>query len=282
MKMAEIEQIRTMITAVSAFTAAEVFFALLVLGKSGQKQKKVLTAYYEISGLLRERGRNSSCYQRMAGWLRQNGAVYHYGRWVEPVRFLTLCILLGLAGALACARLGAGYGAAAFFFLALLPSWLLRRLNKKDNERLLPELKLVYHALEIQIRAGVYVTDALAECYGNVQERRLRQALLELAGDIVLKADVRDCLEKFQGKFNNPYVDSLCIIILQALESGQAVELLRDIGEQVKDMEAVVLARKKAALDRKITFCQLGVLTVVLGIALYLCVSYMFGAAAVF
>ncbi len=280
--MSEMEQIRIGITAVSALMAAEVFFVLLALGKGGQSQKRVLKAYYEISGLLRERGKNSSCYQQLTGWLLKNGAVYHYGKWVEPVRFLALCMTLGLAGALACARLGAAYGAAAFFLLALLPVWLLRCLNKRDNERLLPELKLVYHALEIQIRAVVYVTDALAECYGNVQEKRLRQALLELAGDIVLKADVRDCLEKFQGKFSNSYVDSLCITVLQALESGQAVELLRDIGEQVKDMEAVVLERKKASLDRKITFCQLGVLTVVLGIALYLCVSYMLGAAAVF
>lgn len=282
MKMADTEQIRIIITTVSALTAAMVFFVLLALGRGEQRQKKVLTAYYEISGLLREKGRESSYYRRLAAWLLKNGAVYHYGKWVEPVRFLALCMLLGLAGALAGTGLGSGYGAAAFFLLALLPVWMLHCLNKKDNEKLLPELKLVYHALEIQIRAGVYVTDALAECYGNVQEKRLQQALLELAGDIVLKADVRDCLEKFQGKFSNPYVDSLCITILQALESGQAVELLRDIGEQVKDMEAVVLERKKAALDRKITFCQLGVLTVVLGIALYLCVSYMFGAAAVF
>lgn len=275
-------QIRVVVNAVSALTAAEVFLALRMLGKNGHRRKRLLKAYYEISGLLREKGRCSNYYQRVMQWLLKNGASYHYGKWVEPVRFLACCMVFGLAGALACAPLGAGCGAAAFSLLAFLPVVLLHYLNKRDNEKLLPELKLVYHALEIQIRAGVYVTDALAECYGNVQEKRLRQALLELAGDIVMKADVHDSLEKFQGKFSNSHIDSLCIIILQALESGQAVELLRDIGEQVKDMEAAVLERKKAALDRKITFCQLGVLTVVLGIALYLCVNYMFGAAALF
>ena len=35
----------------------------------------------------------------------------------------------------------------------------------------------------------------------------------------------------------NRYIDALCITILQACESGQAVELLGDIGEQLKDME---------------------------------------------
>lgn len=275
-------QMRIVINAVSALTAAEVFFALRLFVKDGHRQKKLLRAYYEISGLLREKSRSSSYYQRGKQWLLKNGAPYHYGKWVEPVRFLACCVVLGMVGVLACAPMGAGYGAAAFWVLAFLPVLLLQYLNKRDNERLLPELKLVYHALEIQIRAGVYVTDAMAECYGNVQEKRLRQALLELAGDIVMKADVHDSLERFQGKFSNSHIDSLCIIILQALESGQAVELLRDIGEQVRDMEAAVLERKKAALDRKITFCQLGVLTVVLGIALYLCVNYMFGAATIF
>lgn len=271
---------KIVINAVSALTAAEVFLALRMLGKSERRPQRLLRAYYEISGLLREKCKSGNYYQRGTRWLNKNGAPCHYGRWVEPVRFLACCAVLGLAGVLAFAPLGAGLSAAAFFILASLPVLLLYYLNKRDNERLLPELKLVYHSLEIQIRAGVYMTDALAECYGSVQDKRLRQALLELAGDIVMKADTRESLEKFQGKFSNSHIDSLCIIILQALESGQAVELLRDIGEQVRDMEAAVLERKKASLDRKLTFCQLGVLTAVLGAALYLCVRYMFGAAA--
>ena len=144
---------------------------------------------------------------------------------------------------------------------------------------MLPELRLVYHAMEIQIRAGVYVTDALAECYNCVQERRLRQAFLELAGDIVVKADIYDSLERFQGRFDNRYIDALCITILQALESGQAVELLNDLSEQIKDMELTVLERKKGALDRSITFYHLGILAAVLGVVLYTCITQMFTAA---
>ncbi len=53
-----------------------------------------------------------------------------------------------------------------------------------------------------------------------------------------------------------------------------------DIGEQIKDMEETVLERKKGKLERSLTFYQLGILVVVLGIALYACVTYMFGTAA--
>ncbi len=245
-------------------------------------RQKLLAAYQELSGLLREKQQNSCWYQKKEKWFVQNGGAFHYGRKMTVDKFLAVKFILAALGMMVLAPLSWEYGLTAFVFLFCLPSWLLLYLNAKDNERMLPELKLVYHALEIQIRAGVYMMDSLAECYGSVQEKRLRSALLELAGDIVMKADVYEALDKFQSKFDNRYVDSLCITILQALESGQAVELLGDIGEQIKDMEQTVLERKKGALERSITFYQLGTLAVVLGIALYACVSYMFGAAAGF
>lgn len=178
---------------------------------------------------------------------------------------------------------GAGYGVIAGAILGAVffkvPDIMLTGLNNKDNERILPEIKLVYNALSMQIKAGIYVTDALAEVYGSVRDKRLNAALMELSGEIVMKADVGEALERFQAKFNNRYVDTLCIIILQALESGQAVELLSDIAEQIKDMEVTMLNRKKSSLDRSVTFYQLGILTVILVVVLYACITQMFSAA---
>lgn len=155
-------------------------------------------------------------------------------------------------------------------------------LNAADNNRLLPELKLVYYAIAIQVKSGVYIVDSLAECYGSVREKRLKQALRELSGDLVMKSNVDDALEKLQGKFDNRYIDTLCITILQALESGQAVDVLNDIAEQIKDMEAALLDKKKTNMDRSITFYQLGILTAILIVVIYTCVTHMFAAAAGF
>lgn len=245
-----------------------------------RRDGRVLTTYKEICGFLKERQRESDRYQRLERWLLQNGAAFHYGKKITPANYLVARILIGMAGALALVPVSPEGSLLAGVLLFFLPNWLLTYLNSKDNEKLLPELKLVYNAMELQIKAGVYVTDALAECYGSVRDRRLRAALLELAGDIVMRADIYDALERFQGKFDNRYVDSLCITILQALESGQAVELLGDISEQIKDMEQALLERKKASLDRSLTFYQLAVLTAVLGIALYACVTRLLGTAA--
>lgn len=261
---------------ISAFLTMLLFH---VLRTAYHPERLILKAYREWSGLLEERGKRSVWYQRTEKWLRRNGAVFHYGKGIDPARFLAVRIVLALLGFLALSRVGVWAGIGGLVCLFFLPVLLLDHLNRRDNESMLPELKLVYHALEIQIQAGVYVTDALSECYGSVQEQRLRTALLDLAGDIVMKADIYEALDRFQNRFDNRYIDSLCITILQALESGQALALLGDISEQIKDMEETVLERKKGALDRSITFYQLGVLTVVLGIALYACVTYLFGAA---
>lgn len=253
-----------------------------VLRTAYHPERLILKAYRELSGFLEERGKKSVWYQRTEKWLRRNGAAFHYGRRIDPARFLAVRIVLALLGLLVLSRVSIWAGMGGLVCLFFLPVLLLDYLNRRDNESMLPELKLVYHALEIQIQAGVYVTDALSECYGSVQEQRLRMALLDLAGDIVMKADIYEALDRFQNRFDNRYIDSLCITILQALESGQALALLGDISEQIKDMEETVLERKKGALDRSITFYQLGVLTVVLGIALYACVTYLFGAAVNF
>lgn len=264
------------------FVMAVLLFLLLIILSIQHPPQMILRTCEEFAGLLRERNRKSGWYQRTEGWLIKNGAPIHFGKWMKPAVYLVLRIILTLLGLLALSGVSVGYGLLFAVLLFFLPGWMLVYLNRQDNLKLLPEIKLVYHALEIQIRAGVYVTDALAECYGSVRDKRLRQALLDLAGDIVMKADIYEALERFQEKFDNRYIDSLCITILQALESGQAVELLGDISEQIKDMEATVMERKKGALDRSITLYQLGVLAAVMGVVLYACIIHMYSAAVRF
>ena len=98
---------------------------------------------------------------------------------------------------------------------------------------------------------------------------------MELSGDLVIQSDLVTALSDFQQKFDNRQIDALCITLIQAGESGQAVDLL-------KDMELTVLQQQKSALDRSITFYQLGMLGAVLGIILYACVGYMFRAVVQF
>lgn len=244
------------------------FFSYEYRGRPSE-EFKVLRTYRELAGWVRNRKGYQSWYAGLEASLKENGAEFHYGQWIQPCSYLVMRMLIAVAGALVVGVNGVGYGIVCGCLLYELPQWLLWYLNERDNRYMLGDIRMVYHALEIQLRAGVYITDALAECYGAVTQRRLRRALLDLAGDIVMKADVLQALEQFQGSFRNRYIDALCITIMQALESGQAVELLQDMGEQIKDMEQTMLQRQKSALERSITFYQLGILAAVLGISLY-------------
>lgn len=261
------------------FVAATFLFAWFISMHYGNGDKKVLRACEELSGYLVAKSEDTDWYHKTKELLCKNGAIFHFGQWVHPLSWLGFRIVLATIGG----AVGLVLGWAGVLLLIVvgycLPDLLLKYLNLRDNEKMLSEIKLIYHGLEIQLQAGVYITDALTECYAGVQDERLRQALLDLAGAVAVKADVYEALNQFQNSFDNRYIDALCIILIQALESGQAVDLLRDIAEQVKDMEVSVMERKKAALDRSVTFYQLGILAAVLGIVLYACVAQMFAAA---
>ena len=255
------------------------FAWVMTLGLTGLSKGDVRLGFDGMMHRMAAKGRNLAWYEKTQQWLTRNGAKFHVGEKFGPLAYQVSRIFLGAAGFMAFSMMAPSYGIVAGVAFFCLPGGLIHYVNAKDNLKMLPDLKHTYHSLEIQTRAGVFVTDALAELYGSVRERRLKQALLELSGDLVMHSDLGAALESFQKKFDNRYVDSLCMIIVQAMESGQSVELLNDLSEQIKDMEASVLSQKKEALDRSVTFYQLGILVAIMGVILYACVTQMFAAA---
>lgn len=252
---------------------------MVLLFFAGHTERAVLSAYREISGLVIEKSMKTGWYTKTERMLNRTGTSFRSGGRLTPGSFLALRLLSSLAGFIVGNRISPAAGLVLIFPSCFVPVFIISRLNRRDNEKMLTDIKLVYNSLATQIRAGINISDALTECYGCAGYGRFRKALMELASDIVINLDIFDALEKFQGKFDNRYVDALCITVLQALESGQAVELLADISEQIKDMEASLLEKRKGRLDRSVTFYQLGILGAILAVILYACVKYMLSAA---
>lgn len=275
----DVQQIKSGIYIVCILIAAITFGFVLMVAILYRPGVILLATYEEVNRSLKKSRNKLLDYEKLSAFLIQNGADFHFGKWIGPVNYTAIRIVAGALGLLLGSFYGVWLGVLLAVMFFLLPDTMLVWLNSKDNELMIPELKLVYSAMEMQIRAGVHVTDALAECYGSVKQGRLREALHTLSGDIVMKADVEDALDRFQEKFDNQYIDALCITVLQALESGQAVNLLSDIAEQIKDIETAIMNRKKSSLDRSITFCQLGILAAVLVVVLYACVVHLLTAA---
>ena len=221
-------------------------------------------------------------YHKWEHFLKTHGAAYHFWRGIHPVSYLLLCGFLAVILAILGATFGVAEAVACAIAGAFFPALYLEYTGKQDNEEMLSELDVIYSALAIQVKAGVNIVDALAECYTNVRNARLHDALQALSGDIVMKADLGYSLRKLQGEFDNRYIDALCITLLQATESGQGAALLGDISDQIKDMQLIIQGKKKEKLNRSVTFYQLGIFALVLALTLYACVTHLFSSSVFF
>lgn len=257
-------------------TAVLFFGGLIICLVQGNKKELILNCFEMVGARASKVREGIRSYEKWEEYLLIHGADFHFGSWMNPATYLIFCMIASLTGCLAGMTqsiLFAGIGAVLG---ALIPGFLVEYLNRQDNEEMLPDLNLIYHALSIQIRAGVYISDALAECYTSVNNKRLKKALLQLSGEIVMKSDMEEALTNFQKLFSNKYIDALCMTISQAAESGQAVELLGDIAEQIKDMELLTQNRKKQKLDRSITFYELGLFAAIIVLVIYICIEHLF------
>ena len=261
------------------FVAASLFAAAVTVMGARHPPQKVLGGVKVFVGMVEERTKSKGLLLNLKSFCDRNGASFHYGKKITPVKLMLISLFLFSIGFVVGIRLAVLLAGLAGVLLAALPWVLLPILNRSDNEKMLPDLQSVYHGLAVQIRAGVHVSDALSEMYTCIGNERLRSAFMNLGSDIILKSDMFSALEKFQLMFDNRYIDSFCITILQSMESGRAGELLKDIGDQMKDMQKAVLEKKKGRLDRSLTFYQLGMLACVLAVALYACVNYMLAQA---
>ena len=124
------------------------------------------------------------------------------------------------------------------------------------------------------------ITPSNHTVYFQLENERLKAGIYEFATDIAAKSDLRQALEDLSGKFDNGYMDFLCIAILQAFDTGKVVDLLKDTSEVIRDMEKSYLSSKKTSLDRKVTFYQLGLVAAILMVVIYGCIRNMYSMTA--
>ena len=266
------ETIETVIRILPVVIALLVCLLVICLGRTYHPMKAIQKTYVRIDGLLHEKKRFFD-YQETNLFLMEHGAAIHFGKWIDPVKYLAIRLCVAAIGFiigiryhlfLACAGVVIGYQ---------LPVIALLYLNNKDNDKMTPQIQTLYSLLQVQIHAGVPMADAMAESYQSFPEGRLKNALQEFSGTLYLGSFDR-ALEEF--------IESLCVILLQARESGQAMDLLRDISKQITDMQASLQIKRKEKLNRLTTFCLLGIMTAMIGVALYAFAGQMYSTVGYF
>ena len=201
--------------------------------------------------------------ERIDYYLRSHGGYYMF-KWLNPASFLMtksaialiifilllLIIKANIAIVLICSAIGAFAG---FFVLDLL----IDASNNEDNDNMLSDIKTIFDTLRTQAKAGVFLTNSLAECYMIVGNDRLKEALLDMTNKITIQNDIEDAVKDFNKKFDNQYIDTLCITILQSMESGKSVQILDDLSKQIADMQSAINIKEQEKLDAKIQIIEL-------------------------
>lgn len=266
---------------ISQIEALLSFILVICLGKTYHPMTALHKTYIRIDGILHEK-KVFFDYEETRRFLMSHGAIDHLGRWIDPVKYLAIRICLAAIGFTIGVYINAFLGLISMGIGFYLLPLLLLYMNNKDNDSLTPQIQTLYSLLQVQIHAGVPMIDALTESYLSFPPGRLRNALNDFTISIYFNGSFDKSLRELNAKFDNGFIDSLCIILLQARESGQAMELLRDISQQITDMQASLQLKKKEKLNRITTFCLMGIMGAMIGVALYAAITQMYASVGSF
>lgn len=191
-------------------------------------------------------------YENRKVYLSRIGINYRLGKELMPEEYLLLQLLSGgVCGLLGLLLFGfAGIlGLPIGFFL---PGVLFESMNERDNKRILNEVKGIYDTIQIKTQGGMFLTSAITECYRNTRNERLKKALLEMSGQIIAKNNLTETIDEFNMKFKNKYIDNLCIILKQSLDSGKTVEIMESIQDQLSDIQEAVNLQMRNRLESRV------------------------------
>lgn len=254
----QIETIHIIITILSLGIAALVAILLMLLTKNRIRDEDLL----EAKKILQKREQEAkeerykklffkkeSSYEYKALSLSRMGVNYHIGRIITPTEYL----MIQLAGAAFFLFIGifsfGVLGITAGIFGYFLPQLLFQYLNEKDNEKMLPDIKSIFDTMLVNLEAGVFLTEAVADSYRHVENRRLKKALLELNSELIATNDFEESISKFELKFSNKYINNLCVILKQSRDSGMSVEMLSDMSSYMTDVSRALNIKKQKKLD---------------------------------
>lgn len=184
---------------------------------------------------------------RIEKFLKKNGSKY------TPEKFIIMKFLISLLALFGISKvyslfLGIGASIAIFF----LTDFLIIYDNKKDEEDILMDLSKICDSLRIQLKGGVHITNALTECYLLAKNDRLKKAFQMVETKLYMEHDLEDALVNFREMFNNKYIDTFVINILQSEKTGRVNQAMNDLAESFEDVSDSINNKKEKNTSFKV------------------------------
>lgn len=207
-------------------------------------------------------------------FLARNGANYMYnsGKQISADVYIQICMTIALCNAACIILLLDIYTNINIFIEVMLsafggiivgifiPQWVITYGNKQSNNEMLDDIAKIYRELFLQLDAGVFITEAFAECRQVVKIGRLKTAITEFNGTVRITADMDAAIDEFEMKFNNFYITILCMALRQLQKNGRNLTIIRDMEKQMKNVQQQLRLQETEKLEMKSMLIQFFVL----------------------
>lgn len=209
-------------------------------------------------------------YDKLQVYLSQIGVNYMLKRVVDPVEYILACMVLaitfGALGFCLSGTIGLFVGGITGFFLLKI---LLDINNSRDNEKIVEDLQSIYENIKINTESGVFLTEALNSCYKVASCSRLKKALYQMITDIIVRQNVMESIEDFKIKFKNVHIDTFCTVLRQGYETGDTMNALSSVSQQLISIQKAVEIKHKQRLENDIMKVMLVVLVAIMIVVMY-------------
>jgi len=98
--------------------------------------------------------------------------------------------------------------------------------KKKHTLRFQKNIYKIYKYLHCQVSSGVRVTDAVKTVYEVIEDKGLKEILVQLAARYELTQDIDASLDEFKSNFDAQEAETLCVALKQGIVTGDNRELL--------------------------------------------------------
>ena len=141
-----------------------------------------------------------------------------------------------------------------------IPRWTITYGNKQSNNEMQDDIAKIYRELFLQLDAGVFITEAFAECRQVVKIGRLKTAITEFGNTVRITGDMDTAIDEFEMKFNNFYISILCMALRQLQKNGRNLTIISDMEKQMKNIQQQSRLQETEKLEMKSMFIQFIVL----------------------
>ena len=261
------------------------FVLFFSLGKSQELNQKLTDAKIKsqdgVVEYMKNRKKSSKLnFQYVDTMLKQNGIKFKF-KWMNPLTYLATNMLISLAiGVLAMAIHPLA------FIVGMVIGWNLLDLyivysNNSDNKEMMEDIKSAIVTLKLQTKAGLYITNALAETFTVVKNKRLKTAIQELNGDIYNNKTIEQAVNEFNDKFNNMHIDTLSTIIKQMCESGRAAQSFKDVESNLETIQTTIIESEKQKTNTQVTVVKLMIYFDIITIIMYSLINSVLGTSLI-